>query len=419
MNYYIVTAFCLFIFLTSHGQSIKLISENELTDVNTEQFNPDNILSIPNFSTTNILTFDYVRSLNNSALKVDLRAASTYDRIKQTNDTSFGNHDLTVDIIDLYYKLYKGNWTFALGRKKVRFGVGYVASPTDIISSPTSFDNPIDRLHQIKGNDLVQASYVGETWQYDLYVLPDTERNTEGYYQDHSIASRFYTYFNSFEMALLGRVDFAGRYQIGGNTTVAIGQKLELHAEGLFQSENNVRYPQSGLFINKQHNSLRSLIGSQWSPKPNWNVVLEYFLLTEGYNSTEWNALNSIIQNARTSFMSPDSMQSIVGQEGLEQISRSVQFPIRKNHLFFRIARSNILRHFELEYLTFLGLDQWRDGIHRLAINYSPKKKIKVYIHFQRIDNKFKNSLSTINHNHKIRLGIKYNLNIRKEDEKQ
>lgn len=415
-NKFNLFVFFLLIILPSIGQNIKVISETEFISLRTELLNPDNILGENNFNQVNIAKFDYLFRKRSSSLFLDIKISSDYSRIRrdQLGLNNIQKGSFSFDPIEIYYKTYKGNWTFYAGRKKVRFGVGYVASPTDIISLPTQFDDSNDRLFRVLGNELVQASFTGSSWQSDIYILPETDQNTRIYYDNHSIATRIYKYFEAVDLGLLGRLDLSGNYQIGINSTYTIGQKIELHTEATLQNRNNVLYPINGQFLKKSNTPLRLLIGGQWSPSANLNFILEYFHLSQGFNKKEWDDLFNEIQNARLTFQSSLPELRLQGVGGLRTINKLKFFPSRKNYLFFRVFKNKIRKSFKLEYLTFIGIDEFA-ALHRAALIYKPNSKFKFYTHFQFVTTIQNNSFATLNYKNILRFGLNYNFSLTKK----
>ena len=402
--------------LPCSGQTVKLINENEWISVNRDFLNLDNIRKEPLLAVTNVFKADHYWNILNGLLKWDVRLSGGYKLIYYNYENHYINdYTFNFEPIELYYNFYKGNWAFSVGRKKVRFGVGYVASPTDIISSPTAFDDASDRLYRILGNELAQVSYTGDGWQYDFYYLPDTKQNTDGYISDHSIAMRYYKYFDLFEISTLARADLKKRYQIGVNMTYTVGQKLELHGEGLILDRNETLYPVNGTFFSKSGIAFRGLIGGQWSPKQKWNVALEYFRLTEGYNDTEWNGLNILINEIQGALITAPQLAKEESKTLLQNLGDRAVFPTKKNYLFFRLMRTSILKKVDIEYLSFLELGDW-GALHRLALVYSNKKNFELYSHFQPVTADRNSSFNTIHYYSKIRLGLRYNFSVKLKD---
>ena len=161
---------------------------------------------------------------------------------------------------ELFWQKSHENFLFSVGRKKVRWGVGYVESPTDIISP---YD-PQDMLYNIRGTNMVQFSNtIAENKQLDLYFLPK---------EDTAVAFRYYTYILPYDMALIGAIEEGGQRKFGGNMTRIFGEALELHADYLFELHD------------PDDSTNKLLVGGQWSPVSSINIVMEYINYSKAFN---------------------------------------------------------------------------------------------------------------------------------------
>ena len=394
-----------FMIQSAFGQNFEVLNESEYVSLRNDFTSPDNLLKKYEYRTYSLVRVQEKFNHKQHSILLDWGLGAIQDSPDQLQTI---RHDYRYEPIELYYKVYVKNWTFSAGRKKVRFGVGYVGSPTDIISAPTQFDDANDRLYRILGNDLVQASYTGSTIQYDFFYLPNTNQNVKGFFTDHSLGYRVYKAFNAIDLSLIGRYDFSNNLQLGLNSTYSIGQSLELHFEGLFQNKNKVLYPSNNLFYTKDEPALRILFGGQWSPTKNWNLALEYFYISEGYSTNEWNQLYDKVDYAKQMYAQSNPEYKAQGESLLNALGESISFPVTEHYTFLRVARNKIFKKLELEYLAFISLSELA-ALHRVAIDYDPNKKIKIYAHFQTITTNKEHSFVALNYYSKVRLGVKYN----------
>jgi len=400
------------------GQTIKLINEAEYNNTYTGFLNQENNLNQPIVMNTSLglvkHSYDILKGNFNFNVKLSNQVSFIQDQFPVRNYTS---NKISLLPIELYYNLNLKNWRFAIGRKLVRFGVGYVASPTDIIAQRLPYDNPTDRLYQIAGNELLQISYTGNSWSYDAYLLPETYQNTLGYFKKSSIAMRLYKNIKSVDANLVTRISTDGHYQLGLNATYTIGQKIELHGDIMYQDKSEVLYPDTTnhVFVTDSKSALRALVGINWSPKAKWNVVLEYFYLSEGYNTSQWSSFNSIVNSAISLENSSSAFLQEQGRYQINTLGANAQFPMLKNYIFFRVTKSSVIKKIDAEWISFIGLDKI-SSLQRFAVTYKINSFSQMYSHYQFIIKSNDSDFYIINYTDKFRLGIVFNFSIKKKD---
>lgn len=400
------------------GQTIKLLNEFEYNNVYTGFLNQENNLNEPIVMNTSLglvkHSYDILKGNFNFNVKVSNQVSFIQDAYPVRDYTS---NKVSLLPIELYYNINLGNWRFAAGRKLVRFGVGYVAAPTDIIAQRLPYDNPTDRLYQIAGNELLQASYIGSTWSFDTYILPETHQNTQGYFTKSSVAMRLYKSIRSVDANLVSRISIDGHYQAGLNATYTIGQKIEVHGEVMFQDKSEVLYPDTmnHTFAQESKSAIRALAGINWSPKAKWNVVLEYFYLSEGYNASQWSNFNSIVHNAIDLQQSSSEFLQEQGRYQVNTLADNAQFPMLKNYLFVRLTKSTLVKNVDAEWISFIGLDKV-SSLQRLALTYKLNRFSQLYSHYQFILKSNHSDFYIINYTDKFRLGVVFNFSIKKKE---
>lgn len=400
-----VVSVCAFLFLYSKGsaQTSSFITEFEYNKVNDQRLNPENIQEVPHININTLFLYSQTLKVLKGTLNWDIRfsALNQFIHNEQAGE-SFNRNKFRIDPIELFYKKPVGNFTFGAGRKKVKWGVGYVASPTDIVSQPPLPDDPGDRLFRIKGSDLAQISYVGTKAQYDLYLMPATNQN-KLFFNDHSVAFKYFRSITPFDVSLVARADLDGRYQVGFNQTVTIGESLELHSDMIYQSTSDVPYPPE--FQKKDEGTYRLLVGGQWSPKQNYNIVLEYFHLNEGYTPGQWNQLQEIV-DLNLLLWRNDTLLAPIADANLKTMYASRSFPARKNYLFLRLYRNNIFKKGEIEWITFYGLDD-AGSLNRIAFTYKFKSKYAIYSHYQFVTGVGSGGFGLLDYTQTARIGAK------------
>ena len=262
--------FLLFFFLLNgihlFAVDITFLNEYSLAKVNENKANPLNILSRPSSELRNILFFDNKQDIlnGNCVLTGRLRADFSQQNNKFDNHTKYTS-EYSLDINEFFYNYVTENYLVSIGRKKVKWGVAYVASPTDLVSPPNLLNDTDDRLHSLQGSDLAQVTVYGDNSQLDFYILPLTPHN-QNFIDSPALALRFYHYLQPFDVSLVGRVQENGDTYWGGNTAITIGDGLELHSEYVFGKVT------------------RGLLGGQWSPNKDINLIVEYFHLSDGFS---------------------------------------------------------------------------------------------------------------------------------------
>ncbi len=388
---------------SSRGQTSKFISEFEYNEINTDYLNPDNIQQLPYVNINNLFLYNNSLKLLKGSLNWNLRFGLNNQFIHtETNERDQVKHKPDFTPLELFYQKSVGNFTFAIGRKRIKWGVSYVASPTDIVSSPPPPEDPSDRLFQIKGSDLLEITYVGKRAQYDIYLMPATNVNTV-FFSDHSAAFRYYRNIQLFDVSLVGRIDLQGAFQTGLNATASLGSKLEAHMDGIVISKSDVRYPP--LFERKNTPAYRLLAGINYSPRDNYNIVVEYFHINEGYSSDEWDQFQEIINFYATQRLINDYSGATTST--MRTMYGSIIFPMRKNFIFLRLFRSNFFTSkFDLEWITFGGLDDL-GSLNRIGTYYKFRSRFDLYIHYQFLANSSNSNFNMFGFAQSARIGIK------------
>ncbi|MCW3465003.1 hypothetical protein [Chitinophaga nivalis] len=367
------------------AQQLVLISEPAANQINHSPLNPKNVQSLNKMAVTNVLYGDASIGVLGGQWNTALRGLQLFQIIpdEQRAQNALTN-DFKWDLIELNYQLVRRNFTFTAGRKKMKMGVGYVGSPSDIIIDPPSPLDPGDRLFNIKGSDMLQATYNGAKDQIDLFYLPNTEQNTRLYFKTHSFAGRYYRNLEPFELAAIARWGTDGTFQAALNGTVAIGEKLELHTDNMYQVQNTALYPGDAGLASKQQPVFRLLLGGQWSPVEKFNIVFEGIHFSDGYSNAEWDQFNQLLDVLpRMGFVPVDGAPVHAG-EALGRLYEAKDFIRKRNYLFLRLFKTGIIKKVDVEWVNYIGLD---DGgfFSRFSLYYQLRERIGFYGHAQKI----------------------------------
>jgi hypothetical protein len=409
VNRYSTVLFCCLVHILTqdlYAQTSKYIAELEYNDVKENYLNPDNIQLLPYLNINNVFLYNSSKKVLKGSLNWNLRLGLNNQFIKDNTENRYlDKHSLTFDPLELFYQKSIGNFTFSVGRKRIKWGVGYVASPTDIVSSPPPPEDPSDRLFKIKGTDLMEITYVSKNAQYDVYLMPATNANTV-FFKDHSAAIRYYRNISLFDVSLVGRADLAGTYQAGINLTTSVGSNLEIHGDGIIISRSKVKYPP--YFEEKKTATFRLLGGINYSPRSNYNIVLEYFHIGEGYSAKEWGQYQDLISfySAQRSF--PTLVDS--STDAINTLYDNTYVPMRRNFTFARFLRSNLfVPKLDVEWITFGGLDEI-GSLNRFGVYYKFKSRYDLYAHYQFLANSSNSDFNLFGYAQTARIGIKISL---------
>lgn len=171
-------------------------------------------------------------------------------------------------VSEAYAQTQTSDYVIALGRKKVRWGVAYVLSPTDLVSQGAQPSDPENDAYSMSGSDLLGTSItLGDSSILDFYYLPDDARN-KAILRDQALAFRWYKFLSPFDISIVGRLEGSRQKSLGANTAVAIGDSLELHGEVLWSLDNFQPYPgqmaTGHLFEQRKSEVYKALVGGQW-----------------------------------------------------------------------------------------------------------------------------------------------------------
>jgi hypothetical protein len=369
----------------AHSQAfamdITFLNEFNLSEINNNKSNPDNLLSLPDYGLKNIVLFEQKTTLMKGDLILDGRLFANHNHILNNfSNTSKSTSEYTSEINELFYNYFGDTYLVSFGRKKVKWGVAYTSSPTDVVSPPNTAEDPSDTLSSVHGSDLAQLTLYGDTSQFDFFILPLSKHNN-GFIESPALATRVYKYIAPFDLSLVSRLQENGESLYGINNSVAIGNDVELHSEYTWMSYNNLLYPTSkeGLIVldNRSNPVSRFLFGGQWSPNKDWNFVLEYFHFTDGFSNKEWTNYQSMLNQLNLSLTNELTKETAISS--FNSFSSRNQFPLRQNYLFTRILRKKITSKTDLELIVLLGLD---DGsyIQQSTVSIQTSNSVKIYI---------------------------------------
>lgn len=278
---------------------------------------------------------------------------------------SFDDDEFSSVVNQLYYRTSSEPFSFVLGRKKVRWGVGYSYSPTDLITQLKNPEDPNDRLSRVEGADLVQLSYLNGSGQLDLVYFPDLDWDFgDDFIVKNRGGLRWYQFVDPFDLSFVGMIDDDGEWAAGLNTSVAVGDALELHAEYLYSSENNRRYPDTGAspeqflypYLPSSGDGVHDVVvGGQYTFENNLNLTLEYLYRSSGYSDSEFDAYYNHIAWLNDQFMLLVDKSPAIS--GLGEAAMNFVTPQRKHYLFTRLYHPELVKFISFEMYSYVALE--------------------------------------------------------------
>ena len=365
--------------------SLRLTGEGEKSTLSHSLLNPSNILMRPETRAEGFLLGNTTFKGLGGAVESEIRLGYEF---LDGKDSSFLEKKLSdVNINQLYYQATSGPFLFQVGRKKVRWGVGYSYSPTDLITQLKNPEDPEDRLNKIKGADLFQLTYIKNNSELDLVYFPMINWSSSNAFINSSrFGLRWYNLIDPFDLAFVGKAEQQGQWASGLNTSVAIGKAIELHAEYLYTSQSNTNYPNLYLdpsetaypfFLQQKKKGANDiLLGGQVTFYGDWNLTAEYLYHGSGYSSEEFNAYINRLKSLNMQFGTSYNQLPIVA--GLQESALNFSTPLRQHYLFGRLYHPNVTHSISLEMYSFLSLAD-RSGLFVIKPKYTGSKSYEVY----------------------------------------
>ncbi|MBI3599177.1 MAG: hypothetical protein HY097_00845 [Nitrospinae bacterium] len=366
--------------------SIKVIGEYEKSGERDSILNPDNLLNRTVERGEGVILLEGIREILGGEGVAVLRGDAQYLKAPySSSDTEYQGQ-----INELYYQRDVNNWTITLGRKKLRLGVGYSWSPTDIITRIREASDPEDRLYHVEGTDLIKLSRIKGNGQYDLIYFPKVILEEKRLDQNR-FGFRYYHYMEPVDLSLVGKLEESGRWAAGINGSLTRGEALELHGEYLYNTASDTLYPaykenpkQFYLYFpyyRKNIGSHNLLIGGQYTMKNYWNITLEYLYNSEGYSQDEWDAYIEHIRFLNQSYREGENYGLAIS--GLKSAASVYRLPLRDHYFFARLYKENIFTSISLEWLNFIGLSDM-SGFQIIQIQYTGFEKYNIYLRLQK-----------------------------------
>lgn len=370
--------------------SFRLAGEGDKIGMRTTLLNPSNYLMRPDQHADGFLIGNATLKGLGGQVESELRLG--YGYFAGTDSPSFDKHETYVNINQLYYQTANGPFSLMFGRKKVRWGVGYSYSPTDLITQLKNPEDPEDRLNKIKGSDIIQLSYINSNDEVDLVYYPILNWDSGHHFINaNRIGMRWYNLIDPFDLAFVGIVDEYNKWSAGVNSAVTIGKSLELHAEYLYTSLNNTNYPNpyldpaeiySPFFLPhtvKGANDL--LVGGQATFYGDWNLTLEYIYHGTGYSDDEYHAYVDRLSSLNSMLYTYYNQMPVMA--GLKETALNFTTPIRQHYVFTRLYHPHLVNSISVEAYSFVGLAD-KSGLFVFMPKYTGSSSYEVYCRLEK-----------------------------------
>jgi len=337
------------------GQLLNEESWNTLSD---SKLNPYNIMDIPSFESVSILNLEPRISTGEETF---IKGIIAGEYVLDENDGY--KEDGNTYIRELFLSTAYRNISMDMGRERIRWGVGYSASPTDIVTTLRRPDDPEDRLNRAEGSDLVKVSYLSTDSSLTLVYLPGIDYD-DYRISGHALAMRFYTFVEGVDVSTVLLAAENGKYKAGINTSYVIGEALELHGEYLWSEKRKGLYPDytqgaETVYTSSPYETDRGpanhvLAGGQYTfdleEGDALNTVVEYYRNGDGLSNDELKDYYNHIKYSN----------GLTDDTGLYQTAwaaRAYRFPLGTNYMFFRMDYLFYHGKMNVELNTFWSLD--------------------------------------------------------------
>ena len=370
--------------------SLLLRGEGEWIDLGNSLLNPDNLLRRYDERYEGFLLGSAMYRGLGGVVETELRLGYEY-LAGESLTASFDGDELSTVINQLYYRSSSEPFSFVLGRKKVRWGVGYSYSPTDLVTQLKNPEDPDDRLSRVEGADLLQVSYLNGSSQIDLVYFPEVDWNfDDSFIGKNRVGMRWYQFIDPFDLSFVGMIDDDGEWAAGLNTSVAVGNALELHAEYLYSSDNNRSYPDTEVnpeqFIYPYFPSSGDgvhdvVVGGQYTFDNDLNLTFEYLYRSSGYSDSGFDAYYNHIAWLNNQYLQLVDNESAAS--GLNEAAVNFRAPQRRHYLFTRLYHPEVIRFVSLEMYSYVGLEDG-SGFFVIMPTYKGSDSFDLYVRLKK-----------------------------------
>jgi len=366
--------------------SLRMTGEYEYLDTHNTIINPSNILQRPENRVDAFILGDILYKALEGNFKGEFRFG--YQNLFSSSEKFSDENTYNIQINQLYYQSSSSPLSFLIGRKKVRWGVSYAYSPTDLVSQTKTPEDPDDRLNLVKGADLLQVSWIRDNGQFDLVYTPDINWDfNDSLFRTNRVGMRIYQLIEPFDFSVVGIFEEGGNWAAGCNTTVTFGNALELHAEYLYNSNNRRSYPNLNsdpsslgdiFFSDRSGGTHEVVLGGQYTFPGKWNLVMEYLYRSAGLSDNEFSAYSE-----RMDYLDNAMSSNPAAQPHFYEAVSYFSVPLNRNYLFTRLYQPEITKHLSCELFSYLSLDDG-SGMCVLMPKYESGNDYDIYLRLKK-----------------------------------
>lgn len=366
--------------------SLQISGEYEYLDTHDTVINPSNMLQRAENRIETFILGDMQYNTLGGNVKSEFRLG--FQNLFSSSEEFSDENTYNIRINELYYQSSSSPLSFLIGRKKVRWGVSYAYSPTDLISRTRTPEDPDDRLNMVKGADLFQLSWTKENGQFDLIYAPEIDWDfNDSFIRRNRLGMRIYQIIEPFDVSVVGRIEKGGNWAAGCNTTVTFGNALELHAEYVYNSVNDRYYPNpesnpsspgDTFFSDRNGGTHEIVLGGQYTFPGKWNLVMEYLFRSAGLRDNEFKAYRERL----------DYLDNMVPSNpaAISYFHEAVSYftvPLNRNYLFARIYQPEIMKHLSCELYSYLSIDDG-SGMFVFMPKYESGNNYDIYLRLKK-----------------------------------
>ncbi len=315
----------------------ELKNEESFYNLSGSPMNPDNIMELPTFESISLLFIEPKAIISENSF---LKGLFSGEYLWQKNADN--REETDIEVKELYFSKAYSGLSFDIGREKVRWGVGYSVSPTDIVTSIRRPDDPDDRLNRAEGTDLVKVDYLYGDSSFSFVYIPEIKYNAPEI-DSQALAARYYTFIHGMDLSGVILIEENQKTKAGFNSSYVMGDALELHGEFLWSRKNESLCPDYShgtdtLYTESPYKVCNDpayflLLGGQYTfdfeEKGTLNIVSEYYRNGNGMSADE---IEDYINHIKFSGDLPRRQ----GYYQLQRASGIHRFPLGRDYLFLR-----------------------------------------------------------------------------------
>jgi hypothetical protein len=153
--------------------------------------------------------------------------------------TTYADTSTQVRVKETYAGLSAGDFDFTVGRRMVRWGVGYAFTAAGVLDPPRVPTNPTDRLNLNEGRDMLKADFVHGSQALSL-AWSTAALAPAGTNLHDTTAFRYNVLVHGFDTSFIAGDDRGGDAFGALTFTRVLGQAWEVHGEAAWREQGAV-----------------------------------------------------------------------------------------------------------------------------------------------------------------------------------